>query len=132
VNLASRVQGTTKYLRSSILITNDTRNRIKKELVSRRVCRIRVNNLREPVELFELADPQGRQLHRDFFSLYEETLSAFENSAGDEEIIQSTLAQAARLLAENPHDGPSRLLMSRILQVSLGQPFDPVWTMIGK
>lgn len=132
VNLASRVQGTTKYLRSSILITNETRNRIKKELVSRRVCRIRVNNLREPVELFELSDAKGRNLHRDFYSLYEETLCSFETSSGDEEIIQKTLAQAARLLAENPNDGPSRLLMSRILQVSLGQPFDPVWTMIGK
>lgn len=132
VNLASRVQGTTKYLRSSILVTNETRNRIKKDLVSRRVCRIRVNNLKEPVELFELSDPLTRKQNQKFFQSYQETLAAFECSSGDEESIQSTLASAAQLLAENPNDGPARLLMSRILQVSLGYPFDPVWTMIGK
>lgn len=132
VNLASRVQGTTKYLRSSILVTNDTRNRIKKTCISRRVCRIRVSNLKEPVELFELLDPRVRTEKLEFFRLYEEVLSKFESSDGDEEIIQQTVARAAQLLAENPNDGPARLLMSRILQVSLGNPFDPVWTMIGK
>jgi adenylate cyclase len=49
---------------------------------------------------------------------------------GDE--IMAMWGAPARLLAEHPHDGPSRLLKSRILQVSPGYPFDPVWTMIGK
>ncbi|MBU6239540.1 MAG: response regulator [Planctomycetes bacterium] len=132
VNLASRVQGTTKYLRSPILVTNDTKNRINRALISRRVCRIRVNNLKQPVELFELANRHAKLEKLEFFNLYEEVLTFFENSGGDEELIQQTLARAARLLAEHPHDGPSRLLMSRILQVSLGYSFDPVWTMIGK
>jgi hypothetical protein len=79
-----------------------------------------------------LSDPLTRKQNQKFFQSYQETLAAFECSSGDEESIQSTLASAAQLLAENPNDGPARLLMSRILQVSLGYPFDPVWTMIGK
>jgi hypothetical protein len=36
------------------------------------------------------------------------------------------------LLSEKPEDGPARLLMKRIVEVSLGAGFDAVWTMPGK
>lgn len=130
VNLASRVQGTTKYLHSSILITRDTKNRIHSEMVGRRICKIRVNNLKEPVELFEIGDFPDTD--RAFFPIYEEALSEFESSSGESNRLRYALTKTAELLAKKPDDGPSKLLMLRILQASLGDAFDPVWTMPGK
>lgn len=57
VNLASRVQGTTRYLQSSVLITGAVKRRISASSVARRICWMRVNNLKEPVDLYELQDP---------------------------------------------------------------------------
>jgi adenylate cyclase len=130
VNLASRVQGTTKYLHSSILITRDTKNRIRSELVGRRICKIRVNNLKEPVELFEIGDFSGAD--RAFFPIYEEALAEFESSSGEANKLRNALTKTAELLSKKPDDGPCKLLMLRILQASLGDAFDPVWTMPGK
>lgn len=130
VNLASRVQGTTKYLHSSILITRDTKNRIQSELVGRRICKIRVNNLKEPVELFEIGDFSDTD--REFFPIYEEALAVFESSSGESSRLRYALTKTAELLSKKPDDGPSKLLMLRILQASLGDAFDPVWTMPGK
>jgi adenylate cyclase len=50
VNLASRVQGATKYVRSRILVTDATRSRMGSGFASRRVCQVRVVNIAEPVE----------------------------------------------------------------------------------
>ena len=51
VNLASRVQGATKYLHCSVLVTSDTINRVSSQIRGRRICKIRVSNLVKPVEL---------------------------------------------------------------------------------
>ena len=60
VNLASRVQGATKYLRSPILITGSTNRQIGEGFLVRRLCQVRVVNIVEPVELHELAAPINR------------------------------------------------------------------------
>ena len=77
VNLASRVQGTTKYLKTRAVITGATRSRVGSEFQARRLCKVRVVNIGEAVELFELqhADQTGA------FVLgrpYERALTEFE------------------------------------------------------
>lgn len=125
VNVASRVQGATKYLHSSVLITQSTASRIDSRLRGRRVCSVKVQNIREPVHLFELAICNSSQPSQSCTE-YEEALAAFEseNHPGAQTIL-------ARLLLQDPQDGPAKLLMMRVIQSQLGGSFDPVWTLPG-
>ena len=128
VNLASRVQGATKYVRSRILVTDATRSRRGSGFASRRVCQVRVVNIAEPVVLHELGrtdDAGWGELQQ----AYEGALSAFENR---------DFHQAAHLLAgllqTRPDDGPSLLLLSRVANclVSTDGVFNPCWDLPGK
>ena len=128
VNLASRVQGATKYVRSRILVTDATRSRMGAGFASRRVCQVRVVNIAEPVVLHELGrtdDAGWGELQR----AYEGALSAFENR---------NFHEAAHLLGDllqtRPDDGPSLLLLSRVANclVSTDRDFNPCWELPGK
>src|SRR5581483_10894365 len=57
VNLASRVQGATKFLRTQLLITEATQAHLGDEFAQRRLCKVRVVNIKEPVDLYELVVP---------------------------------------------------------------------------
>src|SRR5207302_3809188 len=57
VNLASRVQGATKHLKTKLLITGATHARLGTGFDARRLCRVRVVNIHEPVDLYELPPP---------------------------------------------------------------------------
>jgi adenylate cyclase len=128
VNLASRVQGATKYLRAPLLVTRGTHTQLGEGFASRRVCQARVVNIAEAVELYEVAAP-GLPGWAGLCTLYEEALTRFE---------RHDFAQAMRLLFkllnEHPDDGPALALMSR----AIGQreedldDFDPVWELPGK
>jgi adenylate cyclase len=128
VNLASRVQGATKYLHLKILITGETCARLGSQYESRRLCKVRVVNMVEPVELFEMRPPDAADwsnLKRD----YEQALDAFERKClGDAvQILGSTIRSF-------PDDGPSLVLLSRAVNamVQAGHEFDPVWELPGK
>lgn len=128
VNLASRVQGATKYVRSRILVTDATRSQMGAGFASRRVCQVRVVNIAEPVVLHELGrtDDAGWD---ELQQAYEGALSAFENR---------NFHQAAHLLGgllqTRPDDGPSLLLLSRVANclVSADGDFNPCWDLPGK
>lgn len=128
VNLASRVQGATKYLKVPSIITGSTKVLLDDSFLTRRLCRVRVVNIVEPVELFELdcgSDPRTRERFRH----YEDALAAFE--AGN----FSAAAQAlGNLLAAWPADGPSLVLLSRAVDCMIREPqdFSPVWELPGK
>lgn len=130
VNLASRVQGATKYLHCSVLVTSDTANRVSSHMRGRRICKIRVQNMSKPVELYELVTESSesyRERIRPLNQFYEKALESFEA-----EDIQEALKRSAQILVNHPDDGPTKLLMFRVLQATLEQRFDPVWTMPGK
>jgi hypothetical protein len=85
-------------------------------------------NIGEPVELYEIATAE----HADFAGiqpLYERALTEFESGRFDD---------AARVLGQiltlRANDGPSLVLMSRILTCLIEGPskFDAVWTLPGK
>jgi len=128
VNLASRVQGATKYVRSRILVTDATRSRMGSGFASRRVCQVRVVNIAEPVVLHELGrtDDAGWS---DLQQAYEGALSAFENRD-----FHEAAHLLAGLLQTRPDDGPSLLLLSRVANclVSTDAVFNPCWDLPGK
>ena len=128
VNLASRVQGATKYLRTKLLVTGDTARHLDGSFSLRRLCRVRMVNIAEPVELYELAAEVPDNWHG-AKSQYEEALDAFER--GDCLVATSILG---KLLVENPNDAPSLLLLSRAVDMlaHVRERFDPVWELAGK
>ena len=54
VNLASRVEGATKHLKTPILITGSTRAQIGDAFAMRRLCQVRVVGIQGAVDLYEL------------------------------------------------------------------------------
>jgi len=128
VNLASRVQGATKYLQCKLLITGATQARLDDGFATRRLCRVRVVNIAEPLELYELV-PGDSAGWLEAKAEYEKALAEFENRR---------FSSSARILGnwrlEHPGDGPALLLLSRAVQCMVEEPdpFDPVWVLPGK
>jgi adenylate cyclase len=128
VNLASRVQGATKYLRCDLLVTGETRSRLGPEFVGRRVSKVRVTNIAGAVDLCEVARASDAD-RADFFRRSQTALETFE--AGDPLLA---VQYVSRLLLESPDDGPLLMLLSRATDRMLRdeEPFDPVWSLPGK
>ena len=77
VNLASRVQGASKHLKTRLLIAGSVHDAVGQEFAFRRLGRVRVVNIAEAVELYELAVPSQPgwvELKQD----YETALAHFE------------------------------------------------------
>ncbi len=128
VNLARRVQGVTRYLDRPLLVTAETWQRVRERCAWRRLGKVRLVNITDPVELYELLDPEPPHwpnLNR----AYQEALSAFEQN---KPLLASQCL--GRLLAQYPEDGPVRVLLMRAM-LALNRPsdpFDPVWELPGK
>ena len=128
VNIASRVQGANKYFKSDLLITRATRDRLGPAFSPRRLGTVRVVNIAEPIELFELA-PANRPGWDVLRGLYETALTAYESAQ---------FRQAARILGnlmdDHPDDGPSLNLLARAVAalVETPNPFDPSYLLPGK
>jgi class 3 adenylate cyclase len=122
VNIASRVQGATKFMRAGVLFTGQTRARLQTSFPSRRLGSVRVNNIGTPVELHELFSAQSHETD-ELTAAYEAALVDCESGE-----IETGSCKLCSLLEEFPDDGPSLQLMSR----TIGADFDPVWTLPGK
>lgn len=126
VNIASRVQGATKYLRTNILITSSLAQMLPQEFAKRRLCKVQVKNIPTPMDLFELRQPELQRQDRDLH--YEEALRAFESRD-----FATAMRRLASLLNEYPEDGPTQLLMNRLIQCQLeNEEFSSVWILPGK
>jgi adenylate cyclase len=128
VNLASRVQGATKYLKCPLLMTAWTQARLDESFRVRKLCQVRVVNIKQPVDLYELVPedvPNWPQLKLK----YEQALQEFN---------ESHFRPAARILGdvlgEFHDDGPSLILMSRTVNSLVDGPDEkhPVWDLPGK
>jgi adenylate cyclase len=128
VNLASRVEGLTKYLRRPLLVTRATREQLGEDFLARRVLRARVVNIEQPVDLYEVTAADSEERRR-FFARSEEALGALE--AGD---FVHAVRLAGTLLLEHRGDGPLLLTLSRASTAfnQDGRDFDPVWQPPGK
>jgi adenylate cyclase len=129
VNLASRVQGATKYLRTPLLITEMTRAQLDGGFATRRLCRVRVVNIARAVDLFELA-PADQPTWLEVRQRYEQALRDFEGGN-----FRDASRVLGHLLADHPDDGPSLVLTARAINGLVApdlQDFDPVWELPGK
>jgi adenylate cyclase len=128
VNLASRVQGLTKYLKTPLLVSRATRNGLGPAFIARRVVRTRVVNINEPVDLFEVEKTDSQE-RASFFRDSEAALDALEN--GD---FADAASRTGVLLPVHRGDGPLQLILSRASQhlMSGGVGFDPIWEPPGK
>ncbi|HBI46335.1 MAG TPA: hypothetical protein DDY78_26310 [Planctomycetales bacterium] len=128
VNLGSRVQGLTQYLKCPVLVTRGTRERLGDGFTSRRVVKARVVNIAEPVDLYEV-EAAGVERRRQFFAESEAALEALE--AGD---FALAAHRAGMLLLDHRGDGPLLLTLSRASTalVEDGRGFDAVWAPPGK
>lgn len=127
VNLSSRVQGATKYLRTGVLITEQTRSRLPDAIVVRRLCSVHVVNIGEPITLYEL-QPAPDAGWPELCRRYEQALAEFEQRHFDRAMVL-----LCELLSQYPGDGPSLVLLSRLVPL-LDRPgqFNPVWELPGK
>ncbi len=130
VNLASRVQGATKFLKTPLLITGATANKLSDNIRTRRLCQVRVQNIRKPVDLYQIVgrgteDSASVDLTKD----YEKALAYFEESE-----FQQASAILGDLLVQAPDDGPTLQLMARVVDAMLQESddFSPVWELPGK
>lgn len=129
VNLASRVQGATKFLKSPLLLTGETAARLRGAFPTRRLCRVRVQNINAPVDLHDLPPPGAPPGWAALARRYEAALDAFERGA-----FAEADDRLDEFLAALPGDGPARGLRSRIEaeRTGLETEFDPVWSLPGK
>jgi adenylate cyclase len=123
VNLANRVQGVTKQVKTPLLITGATAMALDDSFAVRRLCRVRVVNISEAVDLYELSSEVGSnwQLLK---VQYEEALTAFERG----EFFLATRI-LGNLLESHPTDGPTLVLLSRAVAFLADddEQFSPVW-----
>lgn len=128
VNLASRVQGATKFVRRPLVVSEATARCLDEEFATRRLCRVELVNIAEPVVLYELSGRAEQSWH-DLRDRYESALDAFER--GDFAVATRILGN---LLTDYPDDGPTVLLLARTVEL-LAQPtadFSPVWKLSSK
>lgn len=128
VNIASRIQGATRYLRTSVLITGDTAKRIPDEFAVRRLCKLRVKNIVSPIDIYELfAEPPANWNLR--CSDYAKALSAWEEGS-----LKDAVNRLVKIVATYEDDVPAKVMLSRAIDVwSRDQTeHDPVWTLPSK
>jgi adenylate cyclase len=127
VNLASRLQGATKYVGPSVLASIATIQLADRTLASRRICTIQTVNIDQPMTVFELcASP--RPGWEELKSAYERALQCFEQQ---EFATAQTALQV--LLNTFPDDIPAQRLLDRLSKALHREAaFDPVWKLEGK
>ncbi|HLN33632.1 MAG TPA: adenylate/guanylate cyclase domain-containing protein [Gemmataceae bacterium] len=128
VNLASRVQGATKFLKTKLLVTGSTRAHLGDEFRCRRLGRVRVVNIVRPVDIHEIV-PMAQNAWAVLQRTYEQALDDFERKE-----FRNAARGLGNLLIEYPEDGPSLVLLSRAVNALIEEPkvFDPVWDLPGK
>ncbi len=128
VNLASRAQGATKYLKAEIVVTAAAYRNLGSEFAGRRLGKVRVVNIAEPIEFYELRDGTDAEW-RNLCRAYETGLGQYERQ--DFRGASTTLSQ---LLAQYPDDGPTVILLARAASHIFhpDEAFSDVWELPGK
>jgi adenylate cyclase len=128
VNLASRVQGATKYLGCPLLLTESTMGRLTPDFHARQLCQAQVINIQQPVHLYQLVLP-SQPGWPDLKTKYESALEEFNGRN-----FRTAARILGNLLAEQQDDGPSLVLLSRAVSALVEGPGEmhPVWGLPGK
>lgn len=111
VNLASRLEGANKIYRTAILISEDTYEAVKDEVIVRELDFIRVKGKKQPVRVYELIaeksdEPDERKLK--VFATFAKGLAIYRR--GDWEHAYNEFQKALQM---KPDDGPSQEFFNR-------------------
>jgi adenylate cyclase len=128
VNLASRVRGATQHFRVNTIVTAATRQSFDDSFLVRRLCVVKLVNIAEPVDLYEL-DCDGKKGRSEVFARYGEALEAFETGS-----FTNATRILGELLNDFPGDGPALVLLARAVDAIVKEPSEPpiVWELPGK
>jgi hypothetical protein len=95
---------------------------------ARYLGKVRMVNIREPVALYELPTQEGSEW-RDLCARFEQGLAHFERKD-----FREAAAHLGELLTSYPSDGPSTVLLSRVVEHlnNSNDEFSPEWVLPGK
>jgi adenylate cyclase len=112
VNLASRLEGVNKPYNTWILISEETAQAAGRGFTMRKMDRVRVVNIKEPVRLYELIDEKAETDAQtlEMVELFHRGLELFESRRWQEAAAQFRGVQKIR-----PGDGPSEVFVKRCL-----------------
>jgi adenylate cyclase len=109
VNLTSRVEGATKLVGTSCLVTGATKELLPPSFQVRRICQARLYGMIEPADLFELEEPTDPVAWNRLREQYEQALRELENGNP-----AACLQGCAKILASDHQiDGPTRWLLTQ-------------------
>ncbi len=125
VNVASRVQSSTKQLGAQLLVTESTAKNLSAEIMSRKIRSVRFVNVERPVCVYEIPVKPAEN----WIQLKEAYETGLELYARGE--LREASQQMASVINRFPEDGPSvHLLSDSVANLSKdGKDFDPVWTL---
>jgi len=126
VNLASRLEGVNKMYGTYILTTRATLDETGDQFLSRRLDKVRVVGINEPVQLYELLETQddAEEWQKEMVHNYENAISLFEKRdwAAAAEAFQY-------VLISNPADSPSKIYLRRSEAYHRNPPIEE-WDMV--
>ena len=128
VNVASRVQGATKYLGADCLITRWTLKTMNEKPRVRRLAKVRVVNIENPVDLYELHhEPPKNWPER--CDRYEKALAALEKKE-----LDKAKELSEHLKVDYPEDAAAASLTQRVVEslLSEGGADTAIWHLPGK
>ncbi len=133
VNLASRVEGATKYLKVPVLLTGSTRALLGDALVTRRLCQVRVVGIHGEVDLYELYGATAGPEWLGFRDTYEAALALYESRQWLK-TCQTLLPLLERSQGNGGYDHATLKLMKRSWSCleAPPEPFDPVMELTSK
>ncbi|MBN1352136.1 adenylate/guanylate cyclase domain-containing protein [candidate division KSB1 bacterium] len=135
VNLASRLEGANKLYGTSILISEETYERVKDDFIVRELDFIRVKGKKKPVRVYELIARRDEKIDEErqkVFEFFANGLAAYRR--GNWELAYNHFQNALRI---TPDDGPSWEFFTRCKQfmdekISVSETWDGVYEMMTK
>jgi adenylate cyclase len=128
VNLASRLEGLTKYYQVKIIASRSVRESAGKSFHWRPLDLVRVKGKDEPVEIFELLGEGGEA--EAWLAPFSAGIAAYRTRD-----FKSAQASFRAVLDQRPEDGPAKMYLSRLeplLASGAGEDWDPAHTMLEK
>lgn len=124
VNVASRVEGATKQLRIPVLATGATVAMLGETFATRRLCRVRVQGVQSPVDLYEVHGEQASREWCEQRAMYQRALELLETG----QWLAACRAISPLLAGRDTFDTPSLDLAGRALACLRSPPenFDAV------
>lgn len=132
VNLAARLEGVNKQYNCWKLISSMTADELGDDFLLRKLDRVRVVGINEPVRLFELVDERvlANEQSLEIVDIFHDALEKFENKNWIEaaELFQ-------KILSLDPEDGPSGIYIKRCEEYKKKSPpanWDGVFNLTSK